>query len=302
MKKVLVTGCNGFIGRQFIKYLFKKDILVIGCDINECECEELKGKIIYKNISELDNVQISGDYNLFSDIDVLYHLAWSGVSSSDKNNYIKQFANFNITYKILLFCAFMKVKKLIVPGSSSQFSKCRTAIKGCEQFSPSDLYASTKCALQVICTQFCELNNIDLNWLLITSIYGSSRNDDNLITYTINSLKSDKRVKTTKLEQEWDYLYIDDLIFALFLIGEKGQKNVVYPIGSGNHHPLKYYVETIAQIMEREYLIDVGALPYKNNFIDNSIVDLTELYNIGFKINNDFKVNIKSIINNSSNN
>lgn len=289
MKKVLVTGCNGFIGKQLILFLLKHDVKIIGCDIAECAASEIKDYIIYKKIDEtiykLDKI----DTDFFSNIDVLYHFAWCGVSTNDKNNYEKQFMNFDITYKTLLFAKFVSIQKIIIPGSTSEYSKCKEAINGNEMPTPSDLYAATKSAIHIIAKQFCEKNNLDLNWLLITSIYGPSRNDNNLITYTINSLKEDKKVETTKLEQEWDYLYIDDLIKALYLIGEKGEPNTVYPIGTGEHHPLKYYVELIAEKFNRRELLEIGKLPYKNQFIDNSIVDINRLRKLGFRIDKKFE-------------
>lgn len=292
MKKVLITGCNGFIGKQLISYLVNKNIEVIGCDISDNACSELKDIIAYKNINQLQN-----DFdNIFNDIDVLYHLAWCGVSTIDKNNYAKQFSNFDITYKVLLFSKKVGVKKIVIPGSASQYSNYGSEINGNEIPRPSDLYAATKCALQVIARQFCDINHIDLNWLLITSVYGPTRNDNNLISYTIRSLKCNEKVITTNLEQEWDYLYIDDLILALYLIGLRGKKNIVYPVGSGEHHPLKYYVELIAKILNKKDLLEIGKLPYKNDFIDCSVVCINELKEIGFKVSNSFEANIKKII------
>lgn len=296
MKKVFVTGCNGFIGTKLILSLLKNNIFVIGCDVSNDARLELRGKIVYLNFNQLINRDICFQKDEFVNIDVVYHLAWSGVSTSEKNNLDKQFLNFDITFKVLEFCRDFSVKKIIIPGSTSQFSKCKSEITGNEKPSPSDLYSATKCAIQVIASYFCEKNNLDLNWLLITSVYGSSRNDNNLISYTIENLCNDNVVKTTKLEQEWDYLYIDDLIIALYLIGDKGKRNEIYPIGSGVHNKLKFYVETIAKILNKSNLLDIGSLPYKNKFIDNSIVNVSKLNELGFHVSNDFADNIKYIL------
>lgn len=291
MKKVLITGCNGFIGKKLALFLASKKITIIGCDISDSASNELKDIVIYKKISEL-----SSFCDDFKDIDVLYHLAWCGVSTSDKNDFVKQFSNFDITYKILLFSKKANIKKIIIPGSASQYSNSTSEITGNERPTPADLYAATKCAIQIIARHFCDVNKISLNWLLITSVYGSTRNDNNLISYTIKSLKSNEKVITTKLEQEWDYLYIDDLIQALYLIGLKGKNNIVYPVGSGEHHPLRYYVELIANILHKENLLEIGKLPYKNDFVDSSVVCIDELNEIGFKTSNNFKNNIEKII------
>lgn len=78
--------------------------------------------------------------------------------------------------------------------------------------------------IRKIAYQFCLKNNIDLNWLLITSVYSEERKDANLITTCIQSLKEGRTFECTKLEQQWDYLHIDDLIQAMYLVGRKRGK------------------------------------------------------------------------------
>ncbi len=303
MKKVLIIGCNGFIGRQLCNELIKKNIVVIGIDISNEANSDIKDSLIYLNLNDFYKTMETDSPVLpnLLNADVAYHLAWCGVSTTDKNNYQKQFSNFEITYKVLLCLRNIKVKKVIIPGSVSEYSHCLNKVTGYEIPSPSDLYAATKVSIHTIARQFCDANDIDLNWLLITSVYGPSRNDNNLLTYTIRSLLCNKNVECTKLEQDWDYIYIDDLISALYLIGEKGEKNVIYPIGSGENHKLSYYVFMIANLLKKDNLLFVGALPYKNKYIDNSIVDISALRKIGFKPNTSFKDGIKRVIDQFSN-
>lgn len=84
-----------------------------------------------------------------------------------------------------------------------------------------------------------------MNWLLIGSVYGPGRNDNNILTYTIKALLNNEKTKFSKLEQMWDYIYIDDLIDALYLVGNYGKPGAVYPVGSGIAIPLREYIEKI---------------------------------------------------------
>ena len=292
MRTVLVTGCFGYIGKKLVSLLLNNKIKVIGSDIKYENLFCSDNFIFAKFDSNDEYIEELKKYN----IDTVYHLAWVGVSSIDKNDYTKQFLNITITYFVLELSRKLKIKKIIIPGSISEFSKCNCPVTGNENDSPSDLYAATKVAIRKISYQFCEKNNIDLNWLLITSVYGNGRNDANLLTYTINNFIDNKKVLTTSLKQKWDYIYIDDLINAMFLIGEKGKQFLIYPIGSGIVHELSYYINFIADFMQKQSLLHIGAVPYKNNFIDNSIVDITELKKLGYSISNSFEENIKKVI------
>lgn len=278
MKTVLITGCNGFIGRKLTDYLLKKGIRVIGLDISE-QC--INNSELFTFMTLVFSSSLIESLKRF-EIDVLYHLAWSGVSSTDKNNPDKQFLNIGLTYKVLELANALRVKKIIIPGSMSEFSKCSTPVSGYEEDSPSDLYAATKVAIRKIAYQYCEKNNLDLNWLLLTSVYGTDRKDSNLITTCIDSLKAGVPFECTKLEQIWDYIHIQDVLYAFFLIGEQGEKNAIYPVGSGESHPLNYYVNYIAKKMNKELLLKVGYIDYKTSFIDNSVPNIERLSKLGF--------------------
>lgn len=291
--KYIITGCYGFIGRHLAKFLLENGDKVLGIDIYESDCFASEKNFSFKKMDFNNQLFSCEDINKY---DVLFHLAWSGVSTSDKNDYKKQFKNFEITYKILEITKELNIKKLIIPGSVSEYSKSKKPITGCEKYSPSDLYAATKIGIHSICEFFCEKNNISLNWLLITSIYAEDRRDNNLINSAIQSFKNKKIFECTKLEQEWDYIYIDDLVRALFLISKKGEKNKVYPIGSGRTEKLRYYIETISNIMNSQEYLMIGAVEYKNKHIDNSVVDISSLLELGFYCSHSFEYNIRKVI------
>lgn len=291
MDTVIITGCNGFIGRKLTEYLLKKDIIVYGMDIIQGVVESSNFHFVKLDFNQDLSKQFEG-----VTIDTLYHLAWCGVSTTDKNNSEKQALNLTITRNVLGLAEALKVKKIVIPGSMSEFASCKSPVTGYEEESPSDLYARTKCMIRKVAYEFCLSKRIDLNWLLITSVYSSDRIDANLLTYCIRNLLKNEEVETTKLEQIWDYINILDLMQAMYLVGEKGKKNMIYPIGSGDIHPLSYYVEMIGDILNKRSLINVGAKPYKNQFIDNSIPNIKELKKIGFKTQVSFQDGIKEMI------
>lgn len=286
MKKAIITGSNGYIGKKLTNFLLDKGIEVIGFDLFECESFKNRPNYSFTPFASIENM-IDVD-----SVDVLYHLAWSGVSSDEKNDPNKQFVNIGMTYKVLEFAKKNNVKKIIIPGSMSEFSKYSEPVTGHEEDAPSDLYAATKVAIRKIAYQYAEKNDLDLNWLLITSVYSEERNDGNLITSCIKALKRHETFECTKLEQKWDYIHISDLIKALYLVGEKGEKSVIYPIGSGEAHELSHYIKLIANKIGGSDLIKIGRLPYKEKYIDNSIPDVTKIKALGFNSAKTFESHI----------
>lgn len=295
VKTILVTGCNGFIGRKLTTFLLNKGINVIGIDIQDSN-ENNNELFSYISWDYKDSNVLYGLLKSKS-IDIVYHLAWKGVSTDKKNNPAEQFANIPITYSLLELCKLLSVRKIVMPGSTSEFSKVQSKITGTGKDSPSDLYASVKAAVRRISFYYCEKNGMDLNWLLITSIYGSDRTDNNLIYSVIRSILHKKKIQCTKLEQLWDYVFVDDVIQAMYVVGLFGKKGLIYPVGSGDSRPLSKYVKIITDYLCGEEFVEIGALPYKNKHIDNSIPDISKLKSIGYKSQHCFDEEIKTIIN-----
>ena len=90
-------------------------------------------------------------------------------------------------------------------------------------------------------------------------------------------LLAGKKPSFTKLEQKWDYIYIDDLIRTLILVAQQGKENKVYVTGSGSSRRMSEYVEIIKNMIDPQAEMGIGDLPYKTNQIDHAITDICTL-------------------------
>lgn len=291
MKKVLVVGANGFLGLRLSLALAK-----YGCDVIALVDSRFPYDAI-KNVEHitplefiLEELDSLNDIEIFEDVDTLYHFAWAGVNAKVRNESEIQVQNVMFGLKVMEFAAHHHIKRVIVPGSAAEVSCGDGIITGNELPAPSDMYSTAKVATRYICQTFARQHNIELIWTLVTSIYGPGRNDNNLISYVIQTLLNREKPLTTGLEQKWDYLYVDDLIRAFVLIGDKGIGGKVYPVGSGEQKQMREYVETIRNLIDPSLPLGVGEIPYKNpSKIDHQILDITELgLDTGFKAKYDF--------------
>ena len=278
MKNAMITGAGGFIGRNLTERLLRENIQVYGVDIEDAQ----KRIPVHANVTPLSiNLE---DKRALSNIvkaskpDVFYHLAWAGVSTDVKNEVTMQIANIPLAITVLEACEEAGCRHVIIPGSASEYAYCGQTIDGENVPAPGDAYAASKAAAQILCQWYARQHGLNLNWLLIGSIYGPGRNDSNILTYTIKSLLRGEEPKYSKLEQLWDYIYIDDLIEALYLLGQHGKPDGVYPIGSGEARPLAEYIKQIQQVIAPVSPLGIGALPYKfGNKPDNSVLDIRRL-------------------------
>lgn len=298
-QKVAVLGANGFIGSRLCLGLAEQGTTVLALvdkNFSYSHLQDNKGiTCIEFSLQEVESLY---NHELLRDVDFLYHMAWAGVHANFRNDAEVQAQNIIYGLKVMEFAEHQKIKRVLIPGSAAEVSCGNGIITGKESAAPSDLYSASKVATRYLCQTYAQKYDIDLIWTLITSIYGPGRDDNNLISYAIKMLLKGEKPSFTRLEQDWDYLYINDLIQALIALGKKGIGGKVYPIGSGEHQKMKEYVTTIRDYIDPSLPLGIGDLPYKNpDIIDNQVLDISELiHDTGFMPFMDFRKGIIKVI------
>lgn len=279
MKKVVVTGANGFVGSRFVKELINKGIEVLAIIRNEkSNIDTIAGlpkvRIVYCDLLDFQTLE---EKIPDRDIDAFYHLAWAGVSADEKNDFTIQYENIRFTVNALTAANRLNCKLFIGTGTVAEYVYCDQPMNESFAPSPTDIYGAAKVSSKVFCKVIANQLGQSMIWTILPSIYGEGREDKNILTYAIQTFLRNEKPSFTKLEQMWDFLYIDDLVEALYLIGVKGKKGETYGIGSGVFRTMRYYVETIRDLINRDLPIGIGDIPYVDDRIPSSCVDISKL-------------------------
>lgn len=295
---VIISGGDGFIGSHMAKYLasvgYNVFAIVVPNNPNTKSIQNIQGVTI-----------IEGDlFNTNSFINALpynpiafFHFAWIGVAPEQRKNMEVQKKNIDLTINAVMLANSIHAQKFIFPGSTFEYSYSGAVINRYACPSPQDAYGATKISAKYYSQILCEENGIDYIYCVISGIYSEDRIDNNVITYTIKSLLQGKKPALTKLEQKWDYVYIDDVIEAFECIIRKGKSNAFYVIGHGDNCPLSDYIYTIRDLIDKDLPLGIGEISYQNDIIPMSCVDLTELKeDTGFEPKVPFKIGIVNVI------
>lgn len=278
MQRAVVTGGTGFIGSWLIQELLEKNIEVIALirtpnlPIAELENSNKLLKLVVYDSKEYESLKTQ----LFQ-IDAFYHLAWAGVSSELKNECNLQLENIRLSLQMLDYAKEIGAGRFIGIGTVAEYSFCENIMDVNARQTPNDMYGAAKTATHYMLETRARILQIPFNWTVIPSTFGEGRKDNNIITYTITSLLRGERPSYGYLQQMWDFLYVKEVVRALWLIGDRGQASKNYGIGSGVFRPLKDYIVLIRDIINPDMELGIGDIPSYSDKVFSSCVSIYDL-------------------------
>lgn len=295
--KAIVTGANGFVGSNLIKKLINNNIAVLAIDISFANSKLPQSELIEKleiSIDEIENITNADNYKNY---DLFYHFAWIGVNGPEKGKIENQLKNIDMTIKCAKVAKELSVKKFLCAGTVAERnveSLSNLSTTGAGMF-----YGVAKHATHLMLETYCKNIGLDFVWMQFSNIYGPSNKTGNLISYTLNQLNNNEEATFGPAKQPYDFIFVDDLINAIYLLGINRTNQNYYFIGSGKPMILSEYLIKVGKACNKEHLIKIGVraddgIKYSFEMFDNK--DL--INDIGNYISMDFDEAIRYTINN----
>lgn len=263
MKKVIVTGANGFIGTALCKELTAQGTEVIAVVRNEEEdisdIVDLPGlRIVYCDLSCFNNLK---DYIGDRNIEALYHLAWVGSAGELRGDSDVQVKNIQYACDTVKACAEIECKKFIFACSIMEY-EIEAMMATDEVPAINTLYSSAKVAADYMTRTIAGTLGVSYIRAVISNIYGPGERSQRLINTSIRKLLSGGHCAFSAGEQMYDFIYITDAAKAFIAIGEKGTANRTYYIGSRSPRPLKEFLCEMRDQVDTSIEIGLGELPF----------------------------------------
>lgn len=289
MKKAIVTGATGFIGKFLVRELVKQNVEVIAVvrrgTKNLNTINALPVKIVECNIADYHMLP---DMIADRDIDVVFHIAWQGVSDLDARNEAIQMQNLQSTLDLIDAMLIMRIGCFIGCGSMHE---AESLVEMNEDKVISNLgymYKATKTAAHWIGKAKCGTYGIRFFWPLINT-YGEEEKSARLVNTIIRKVLHGESPDLSAGNQYYDFVHVSDVARALILIAEKGVDGTNYTIGSGDAKPLKEFLKIVGQVANDLHdgePVELGFGKITSNVISLPITtfDVTKLYkDTGFK-------------------
>jgi nucleoside-diphosphate-sugar epimerase len=255
MKRVLVTGATGFIGRHALKPLMHRGFEVHA--VRHAKPATLEGVTWY----EADLLDESAVVTLMRSLKPshLLHFAWYALPQ----DYRESPANLRwcqAGIELLRQFAEHGGRRAVFAGSCFEYD-LRWGLCS-EELTPSvpaTLYGTCKNALRQVALEFSRRAGLSAAWGRIFYLYGPHEAPERLVPAVVRALLRGERAKCTHGRQIRDFLHVEDVADAFAALLDNALEGTVN-IGSGEPITVRSLVERIAEIMGRPELVDFGAI------------------------------------------
>ncbi len=203
--KILVTGANGFLGSNLVKYFIKNTSWNVYCMVNK-NIDKLPNNcnIIYHNLLNPINIKYK--------FDIVIHIAACPSSKTCIQEPAQGLNNIIQTFNILEFCRLNHINKFVFFSSCEVYGIGGDEIDETHSLNPLNMYAASKVSGESMCFAYHKSYKINFILLRIVNVWGDDSQSDRFYSILKRKFKVEKCpeiIAKTKDRKRW--LHINDM-------------------------------------------------------------------------------------------
>ena len=258
IKKILVTGCAGFIGSNLVDKLLLNNCSVIGIDnLSTGQKKFLKNALKNKNFKfiKCDLLNFKKIRKIFNNIDIVFHLAANAdVRYGYKNPYRDLEQNTISTYHVLESMRKNNVNKIVFCSTGSVYGEPKNFPTPENDNFPiqTSFYGASKVAGESFVQAYCEAFNFK-SWIFrFVSILGNRYTHGHVYDFCNQLFKNPTYLKVLgDGNQKKSYLQVDDCISAMLIAIKKSKKKInIFNLGTNEYINVKQSINVICNQLQ----------------------------------------------------
>lgn len=280
LRRVLVTGATGFIGRQTLPLLVNRGLEVHAVSSRAAPTTESAVQWHQADLLDLNAIE-----PLCARVrpDVLLHFAWvttPGVYTRTPTNLDWVAASLRLARSAVEHGA----TRLVSAGTCFEYSH---GSGDCHEtrsvLAPDTLYGASKVALGGLLDAFAAEVGVSNAWGRVFFLYGPHEHPDRLVASVVRALLVGDTAACSVGTQERDFLHVRDVAAAFVALVASDVRGPVN-IGSGEALTVRDLVLEIGEQMGRGDLIALGARPMSPHDPPRVVADAGRLHDeVGFR-------------------
>lgn len=279
MKKILVTGAGGYIGRHVVKELLDKDYIVYASDLN------FKG--VDSRAILLDEDIFSGDKEIYQNMfepDILIHLAWKDGFVHDSKAHMM---NLSKHVQFLLDMIHGGCKNIAVMGTMHEIGYWEGVIDENTPCTPLSQYGIAKNALRQSMMLLTKSLDFNLFWLRAYYIYGDDIRASSIFSKILQAVEDGKdQFPFTSGKNKYDFISVQDLAKQIVAASIQDKITGIINVCSGKPVSLAEQVETFIKSHLLDIRLNYGQFPdrpYDSPIVYGDNAKISAILNCGLE-------------------
>lgn len=248
MKKILIIGGTGFIGYHLAKFCIKKNFLVTSISQNFPKSYRFLEKVNYIKCNINNKRMLKKKLNF--NFDYVVNLGGYVDHENKKKTFNSHYLGAKNLGEIFLK---KKIEKFIQIGSSMEYGHSASPQKESIQCKPKSTYGISKFLASQFFINLFLTKKFPVTILRLYQVYGPYQDLNRLIPFVINSCNNGKNFPCSSGKQSRDFIFIDDLIKAIFLtLKNKKSLGKIINIGFGSPIKIRIVIKKIKNFFQKE--------------------------------------------------
>lgn len=306
--RAVVTGATSFLGAALTRELadrgYKVYAVVRPHSSNKKALDGAGAEILELELGELDRI---GEL-IKEPCQVFFHFGWDGSGSAGRQNTEVQKKNVEDSVKALEGARSLGCRRFVFSGSQAEYGICPSATREDRECRPVSEYGKAKVEFgrqaRELCAKWRQQGEGDMEYIhaRIFSVYGPGDHPWSLVNTCLDTFLKGGDMELGACTQQWNFLYIEDLLTGLLSLAFcGGQERVegIYNVAGDESgtRSLREFVEQMYDLCGRRGSRVYGKLPPNAEGLANLIPDISKIRNrTGWKPEISFEEGIKRMI------
>ena len=196
--------------------------------------------------------------------DLVVHSAWAAPGTKNRNS-IEHAEHVSHTIELVKLAHAAGARHFIGLGSQAEYGAGANRASEDQPAQPTTLYGTAKLCAGLLAGKVCAALGIRFAWLRLFAAYGPGEDAGWLIPSMCQAFLASRRPATTRGEQVWDYLYVEDAAEAIHRVASSPDATGTFNLGSGRGHTVREVIERVRDLIDPQAAIGFGDLAYAPN-------------------------------------